>query len=164
MKLFTIGYEGAVIDDFVATLLEAGVQVVLDVREVPISRKKGFSKTALKNALFEAGIDYHHFKQLGDPKPGRLAARAGNYDEFRKIYNEHIASDQSQNALTEAIDIAKAQRACLLCFERDPCTCHRSIVLKEMQKAASFTQQHLGVKEGMANSRNDSYATHASAI
>ena len=55
IHIFTIGYEGATLCDFLATLQLAGVQSVLDVREVAQSRRRGFSKTALAEALKEVG-------------------------------------------------------------------------------------------------------------
>lgn len=136
--LYTIGYEGTDIDRFVATLKAAGVERVADVRAVPISRKKGFSKTALGSRLAAEGIGYLHFASLGDPKPGRDAARAGQYSRFRAIYSQHLESDDAQASLKELVDMAGEKPTCLLCFERDPVTCHRSMVAQAMGKASSF--------------------------
>ena len=77
MRIFTIGYEGATMDDFLSALKQAGVERVIDVRALPLSRRPGFSKTPLQNALAEAGIEYVHLKALGTPAEGRNAARAG---------------------------------------------------------------------------------------
>lgn len=126
--VYTIGYEGTDIDRLVATLKAIGVTVLADVRAVALSRKKGFSKTALKNRLAKDGIAYLHFVDLGDPKPGREAARAGQYDEFRRIYSKHLRTTRAQNALSDLAVVAKDHVTCLLCFERDPTVCHRSIV------------------------------------
>jgi uncharacterized protein (DUF488 family) len=132
--VYTIGYEGTDIERFVQTLKAVGVQVLADVRAVALSRKKGFSKTALRNRLAEEGIEYVHYNMLGDPKPGREAARAGQYDEFRKIYSKHLATVEAQLALKE-LEIAVEDKAtCLLCFERDPNVCHRSIVTQALRK------------------------------
>src|SRR3954453_21108705 len=76
--LTTIGYEAAELDDFVATLLAAGITRLIDVRELPISRRRGFAKRALSEALADAGIVYVHLRGLGDPKEGREAARVGD--------------------------------------------------------------------------------------
>jgi uncharacterized protein (DUF488 family) len=131
--VYTIGYEGTDIERFVQTLKAVGVQVLADVRAVALSRKKGFSKTALLNRLAEEGIDYVHFNALGDPKPGREAARAGKYDLFRKIYGNHLASKDAQNALKELEIAVQGKPTCLLCFERDPNVCHRSIVTQALK-------------------------------
>src|SRR3546814_15143370 len=87
--LYTIGYEGSDIAHFLLTLQQCGIKRVIDVREVPLSRKRGFSKTALAAKLVESGIDYSHFKALGDPKPGRDAMRRGDFSAFVDIYSEH---------------------------------------------------------------------------
>ncbi|MBS0231857.1 MAG: DUF488 domain-containing protein [Proteobacteria bacterium] len=84
--LYTIGYEGAVIEAFVLTLLDAGVDTLIDVRDLPLSRKKGYSNAILKETLGVNGIDYVHLRGLGDPKPGREAARAGNMRLFKSIF------------------------------------------------------------------------------
>ena len=74
--VYTLGYEGTDIDKVVATLQAVGVKVLADVRAVALSRKKGFSKNALRTRLEAEGIAYVHLVELGDPKPGREAARA----------------------------------------------------------------------------------------
>ena len=76
-ELFTIGYEGTTVGEFLSALQNAGVERVIDIRAVPNSRRPGFSKTPLRNALAEAGIDYVHLRALGTPADGRAAARAG---------------------------------------------------------------------------------------
>lgn len=130
--LYTIGYEGTDIERFVATLKAVGVTTLADVRAVAISRKKGFSKTALQARLEGEGIKYEHLVELGDPKPGREAARAGRIDAFRKIYSCHLARVESEAALQSLAGLVSAQPTCILCFERDPATCHRSIVANQL--------------------------------
>ena len=76
MHIFTIGYEATTMAEFLAALNEAGVERVIDVRALPLSRRPGFSKSPLRAALAEAGIDYVHLKALGTPADGRSAARA----------------------------------------------------------------------------------------
>lgn len=132
--VYTMGYEGTDIEKFVQTLKIIGVEVLADVRAVALSRKKGFSKTALRERLAKEGIAYLHFVNLGDPKPGREAARARQYDKFRKIYGKHLATDLAQSALTELRMTVLESTTCLLCFERDPNVCHRSIVTQELAK------------------------------
>ncbi|PHR19308.1 MAG: hypothetical protein COA37_17925 [Hoeflea sp.] len=138
--LYTIGYEGTDISRFITTLQAAGVKRVADVRAVAVSRKKGFSKRKLAERLAENGIEYVHFVDLGDPKPGREAARAGRYEEFRDIYCNHLESPEAQESLGKLRAIVSEKATCLLCFERDPKTCHRSIVAAEVieQEASIF--------------------------
>src|SRR5215207_9030672 len=91
-KLFTIGYEGAALNDFVRTLKMAKIDILLDVRELPMSRRKGFSKTALGGALTEAGISYRHEKELGSPKTIRHQLREdGNYPRFFRDFGQHLS-------------------------------------------------------------------------
>jgi uncharacterized protein (DUF488 family) len=136
--IYTVGYEGTDIERFVATLKTVGVHCLADVRAVPISRKKGFSKKKLAARLEEEGIQYLHFKSLGDPKPGRDAARAGQHDLFRAIYGAHLDSDNAQASLRELTVVAGEMSTCLLCFERNPATCHRSVVAEEMSRFGGF--------------------------
>jgi uncharacterized protein (DUF488 family) len=75
MKIFTIGYEGATVGEFLSAMKKAGVERVIDIRALPLSRRPGFSKTPLRTALEEEGIEYVHLKALGTPSEGRTAAR-----------------------------------------------------------------------------------------
>jgi uncharacterized protein (DUF488 family) len=126
--VYTIGYEGSDIDQFVRTLIAAGVELLADVRAVPLSRKRGFSKTALAERLSREGIRYVHFKALGDPKPGREAARAGRMAEFRSVYSRHLRTTEAVAAMDELARATDRATTCLMCFERDPSVCHRSMV------------------------------------
>lgn len=132
---YTIGYEGTDIERFVATLKAVGIKCLADVRAVAVSRKKGFSKRALSARLAAEGIEYLHLVELGDPKSGREAARAGLYQKFRAIYDSHLDCDDAQSSLEELLALAGGRPTCLLCFERDPEFCHRSILAKAMSKA-----------------------------
>ena len=133
MRLATIGYENATLDDVIGRLKGAGVEIVVDVRAVASSRRAGFSKTLLAASLGAAGIDYRHLRGLGTPKPGRQAARAGHVAEMHRIYNAHLEEPEAQLELAEACDIARAQAAALLCYEADVGHCHRAIVADLIQ-------------------------------
>ncbi len=137
--VFTVGYEGTDINRFVQTLKAVGIERLADVRAVAVSRKAGFSKTKLSARLAEEGIEYSHFIALGDPKPGREAARAGEYDLFRAIYCAHIGTSAAQDSLRELVDYVQSAPTCLLCFERDPETCHRTMVAQEVTEETGFT-------------------------
>ena len=75
-RIFTIGYEATTMAEFLAALTEAGVERVIDVRALPLSRRPGFSKTPLRAALAEVGIDYVHLRALGTPAEGRSGRSA----------------------------------------------------------------------------------------
>ncbi len=147
--LHTIGYEGSSINDFLATLEAVGIGLLIDVRDVPISRKPGFSKTALSSGLETCDIEYLHLKGLGDPKPGRIAAREGRYDDFRQIFGTHMKSSAAQTDMRRGLDAASEKLACLLCFERDHTHCHRCIVAEELAHRGGFRLVHLGVQSGL---------------
>ena len=141
--LFTIGYEGGSLPALLAALSDAGVALVLDVRAVPISRKKGFSKNQLAAHLGEAGIAYRHLGGLGTPKAGREAARGGDHQTFEEIFRAHMEEPDALLDLSEAMTLAAATPACLLCFERDPESCHRLIVADRMAAEAGLEIVHL---------------------
>ncbi len=144
--LATIGYERAAMADFLAALAAAGVRVLVDVRAVAASRRKGFSRTALAASLAAACIDYVHLQALGNPKAGRDAARAGDIDTYLKIYTLHLQSEAAQAALEEAAEIAAAGGACLMCYERDAAGCHRAIVAAELCKRREFEVVNLTIE------------------
>ncbi len=148
--LATIGYEGSSLDDFIATLHMANIRTLIDVRELPISRRPGFAKSALSTALAEAGVSYIHLKGLGDPKKGRDAARAHDLQTFLRIFRQHLKTAQAQDDLAEAASLSASGDACLMCYERDPKTCHRTLVAERIADIISIRIQHLGVKNGLA--------------
>ncbi len=124
----TIGYERATLADVIARLKAAGVELLIDVRAIAASRRPGFSKRLLAGGLAEAGIGYLHLQPLGTPKPGRDAVRRGDVETMRRIFQAHVQGDRSVAALAEAAEAARANRVCLLCFEREPARCHRALV------------------------------------
>src|SRR3954447_15665830 len=105
--LFTIGYEGRELDEFLAALANAKVDRLIDIRELPLSRRRGFSKTPLRTALEGAGIEYVHMRSAGNP--------------FRKDpdgvakYREHMPPQ----AVDDVAEAARGHRAALLCYEAD---------------------------------------------
>lgn len=148
--LATIGYEGAAVEDLIATLATVGVEVLIDVRDIAASRRKGFSKTALSAALESAGIDYQHLRGLGDPRDGRIAAREGRRKDFLNIFNAHLSTPNAKADMKRAGAFANNQFACLLCYERDPKECHRTIVADLLRDNLGFKVRHLGVRDGIA--------------
>jgi len=141
----TIGYEGAAVDVFLRTLKKARVELVLDIRAVAASRKKGFSKNQLAAHLANAGIAYRHLRGLGTPKRGRDAAHAGDIDTFESVFLAHMEEPEAQFDLAEAVALAKARQICLLCLESDPNHCHRLIVAKRMASVTGQALDHLFV-------------------
>jgi uncharacterized protein (DUF488 family) len=134
MRIFTIGYEGATHAELVDALKAAAVERVIDVRAVPLSRKPGFSKNALAAGLREAGIDYVHLKALGTPPEGREAARKGKHDVLERVYSAQLETPEAAVQATQMIELAREKPSALLCFERDPAMCHRTL-LREREMA-----------------------------
>ena len=128
MKLFTIGYEATTMGEFLDALTTVGVERVIDVRAVPNSRRPGFSKTPLRNALAEVGIDYEHLRALGTPSDGRTAARAGRHEDLKRIYAAQLDLPEAIVAAGQMRDLAAEKPSALLCYERDPAGCHRTLL------------------------------------
>ncbi len=141
----TIGYEAAGFEAFLATLREAGVERVIDVRDLPLSRRAGFSKRVLAASLAAAGIDYVHLKSLGTPKEGRLAARRGDSALFWSIVERRMRTPEAELALQQAAALAAERASALLCLEADPAKCHRRWVADAMAAQFGFAVAHLRV-------------------
>ena len=136
MRIFTIGYEGATMAEFLGALQAAGVERVIDVRAVANSRRPGFSKTPLKNALAEVGVDYVHLRALGTPAAGREAARAGRKADLERIYAGQLELPEAIAQSAQMIELAGEKPSALLCYERDPAGCHRSTLLSAVTPGA----------------------------
>jgi uncharacterized protein (DUF488 family) len=136
--LATIGYEGKTQEEFLGELAAAGIERVIDVRAVAASRRPGFSKTALGNALRERGIDYLHLRPLGTPAAGREAARKGRIGEMRRIYAEQLETDEAALAMEQALAAASERKSALLCYEAEAPGCHRSMLAERMVARREF--------------------------
>lgn len=143
MRLATIGYEQSTLPEVIDRLKKAGVEIVVDVRAVAASRRPGFSKTLLAGSLAAHGIDYVHLRQLGTPKAGREAARAGRIAEMRSIFERHLQTLEAQLELARAAAIVKDRRAALLCYEANAAGCHRSIVAERVCSSLGCEIQNL---------------------
>jgi uncharacterized protein (DUF488 family) len=137
MQIYTIGYEATTMSDFLAALGAAKVARVIDVRALPLSRRPGFSKSSLAASLKEAGIDYVHLKSLGTPKRGRDAAKKGDVATLEAVYAEQLALPEAQAQAAIMMGLAAVMPSALLCFERDPCHCHRTLLLDAVGEGAT---------------------------
>ena len=138
MRIFTIGYEGATMDEFLAALKAAGVERVIDVRALPLSRRPGFSKSPLRAALEEEGMEYVHLKALGTPAEGRSAARAGRHEDMKRIYAGQLELPEAIVQSAQMLALAAEKPSALLCFERDPAHCHRTLLLNAVGQDAEI--------------------------
>ncbi|MDT0508120.1 DUF488 domain-containing protein [Novosphingobium sp. MMS21-SN21R] len=126
--IWTIGYEQATVAGVMASLRSAGVEVLADVRALPLSRRPGFSKTALAANAREAGIDYVHFKALGTPAEGRAAARRNDHATLERIYAGQLELPEAIASGARLADLATERRVALLCYEREAHGCHRTLL------------------------------------
>lgn len=143
-KLYTIGYTGFSLPEFIGTLSEYNIECVIDTRQLPISRKKGFAKSALQEHLNNAGIEYKHFRLLGSPSVIRHELReTGDYDYFFAQVHQHITSFDAMQQLHEAIGIARRQTSCLMCCCADWTHCHRKCLIEIIAATTHFSFCHL---------------------
>lgn len=142
MKLFTVGYEGLGIDEFMSLLAENDIETIVDVREMPLSRKPGFSKKSLESALNLSGREYVHMVALGCPKQVRDKYREdGDWKRYTVGFLKHLALQD--DAVGELAALAATSNCALLCFEADHNFCHRSMVADAVKKVAKAKVQHL---------------------
>jgi uncharacterized protein (DUF488 family) len=134
-SLFTVGYEQAKPAAVLGELKRVKIELLIDTRAVAASRRPGFSKRQLAAALDEEGIAYAHLQKLGTPAEGRTAARSGDTDALWRIYDRHIKGADAQNELRELVALIKSgKRIALLCYCRDPKTCHRSRIVANVKR------------------------------
>ena len=128
-----MGYEGREIDEFIDRLKLYHISRLIDVREMPLSRKKGFSKSALGERLAREKIEYVHIKVLGCPTPIRNKVKTdGDYDWFFKAYTKYLSDNMEVVAgLREYIS---SGNVCLMCYERSHEQCHRSVVANKIKE------------------------------
>ena len=135
MKIFTLGYQGSSLETYVAALADAGIDIVVDVRETPWSYKPGFSKTPLSAYLGNAGIRYVHVKSAGNPSKNRKTAK--DAEECLTRYRDHLTQHpECLDELSALLLKARKQKqtVCFTCFERHASECHRSVIMEELAK------------------------------
>ena len=130
--IFTIGYERATLAQVTTALTVAGVELLIDVRAVAASRRAGCSKTILAASLRDVGVEFRPRRDLGTPKAGRDAARAGRCEEMRTIFSGHLEEPACVQAFMHLQAIAAEKRVCLLCYEADPGCCHRQVLTNRL--------------------------------
>ena len=129
--IFTVGYSKKDLTGFISQLEEHSIDILVDVREYPLSRKKGFSKTSLSESLKNSDIEYRHFKELGSPKDLRHKyIEDGDFEYFKSNFKKsYIGRKDTLRLLT---DLASNKTLCLMCCEADWSGCHRSILAEEL--------------------------------
>ena len=142
INVWTIGYEGRLLDDLVRELDARRITQLIDVREIARSHKPGFSKGALQRRLETAGVGYHHLPALGSPSSIRHKFRdGGSLDDFFDEYHAYLRS--VPEAYGQLREMVSSKPSVLMCFERDHRTCHR-LVLAQKLTADGFLIEHIG--------------------
>jgi uncharacterized protein (DUF488 family) len=145
MTIFTIGYEGLDIDAFMSLLIKHGIETVVDIRELPLSRKPGFSKKALSSVLNLSGFEYVHMASLGCPRPVRDQYRNnGSWKIYTEGFLKHLATQGA--AVSELSELAASSNCTLLCYEADFNFCHRSMVANAVRNYSGVHIQHIKAK------------------
>lgn len=139
--LWTIGYEGETPGSFIAELSRRGIQRLFDVRELPLSRRKGFSKTPLAAELAKAGIEYVHQRDLGAPARIRKPFVAGGaFATFRDGYLQHLRAVRP--ALDHVERDALSARTAIMCVEYSHSQCHRQFIAQAIAERG-FEIRHI---------------------
>lgn len=137
--LVSVGYEGRSVDDLIEVLVASGVDVVVDVRMNPTSRKPGLSKTKLSQALADAGLDYVHLRVLGNPKENRAPFWNGKVALGVRRFRQLLEAPESTAGLDQLTVLARDHRVAVLCFERDHDRCHRQVLTEEVVRRSAST-------------------------
>jgi uncharacterized protein (DUF488 family) len=140
---FTVGYEGRSLEEFVLLLKESGIEQLLDVRFNPISRKPGFSKTAIKSALEVAGIQYVHLRALGIPSQYRAEMKSpSDFTGLFEFYAETLLPAAGSD-VWKAGELVSQAKSALMCFEQEACMCHRHVLARELARTTRMEVHHL---------------------
>ena len=137
--VYSLGYEGLSIDGFLDAVLKAGIQVVIDSRHNPISRKYGFSESTLADKCLDVGIRYHQFSAIGIPS--KIRSQIQDRQALWDFYTEEILAKNSE-VLESIANICKSDPSVLICFERESKDCHRHIIARELSMRTKLPVIH----------------------
>jgi uncharacterized protein (DUF488 family) len=129
MRIYTLGYQGLSVAEYIRLLRASGIGIILDVRENPWSYRPEFVGSTLKGTLTLARIDYAHIRAAGNPATNRRTATSA--EECLERYRLHLSNNRS--CLEELYSFIRYydeqnRPACLTCYESDKDHCHRSVL------------------------------------
>lgn len=142
ITLFTIGYEGASLENYFNRLLRQDIKALVDVRSNPLSRKYGFSKKQLKKTCEKLSIEYYHFPEVGIKSKYRQ--ELNSQEDYDKLFVKYCENDlpTSVDAQKEILKLLiKYKRIALTCFEKNVCQCHRKPLSNAIKKLPEFNYQ-----------------------
>ena len=128
--IYTVGHSTRPLEELIALLREAGVELLVDVRRFPGSRRHPqFGAERLASALAAAGIDYRHEPRLGGRRRPRDSSPndAWRNEQFRG-YADHMASEEFAGALRALTAEARRRPTAVMCAEALPARCHRNLL------------------------------------
>jgi uncharacterized protein (DUF488 family) len=143
--LMTVGYEGIETQTFWDLLATHNVQTLVDVRERPLSRKRGFSKSTLIHSARDLDITYIHLPELGCPSDIRTKYKEErDWNWYTEQFLDYLSYQES--AVAELAERVNLERCCLLCFEADAAFCHRSFVAERVASYGDRKVQILHIR------------------
>lgn len=138
----TIGYEGKDIDTFLNILIQNQINMIIDVRNNPFSMNFCFIKDKLNGYLSKAGIKYKHIPELGIESSKRQNLKTKeDYNELFKTFKETLP--EQKESLNLVGELSKENRIALMCFEKEPEFCHRSVLSNELESRGYEKGVHL---------------------
>lgn len=134
-QLIGVGYEGLTISEYIQVLRDLQVSTLVDVRLNATSRKPGFSKTRLKGYLADAGIQYLHYRELGNPKDNRKGfwddpSTGSHVQSVNYFKNLILCDDYKVSLLKNLKNMSQCENVALLCYEKAPEKCHRTVLIE----------------------------------
>jgi hypothetical protein len=140
--LFTIGYEGISLEEYLVRLLKNDVKVLVDVRNNPLSMKYGFSKSQLVKYCGSLGIQYMHFPEVGIQSDQRQELNSQN--DYDKLFTAYRTGNLTKtiNTQSKILNLLKQhKRIALTCFEANICQCHRKHLAEAIEALPDFEYQ-----------------------
>ena len=138
--LFTIGHSNHTLDKFIGLLKQHNITAIADVRSIPFSRfNPHFNREALEVSLRRANISYVHMgQQLGARRdePECFVGKQANYELVAQLPSFRAGIDR-------LLAGSQHQRIALMCAEKDPITCHRTVLITRAFRHAAITVAHI---------------------
>ncbi|MBE9109989.1 DUF488 domain-containing protein [Nodosilinea sp. LEGE 07298] len=141
--IYTAGYEGKTVDEFLNLLMRSGIRRLVDVRYNPISRRYGFHKSTLHRLCNALDIDYQHLPGLGIP--GSARADLSSTDSYIALFKEYRCGLSNRwDDLQKAMSLLKSEPSVLVCMEANPECCHRTVLAQHLEGMMKLPIKHLG--------------------
>ena len=143
IEVYTSGYEGKSVDRFFDELIHAGIEVVLDVRCNPVSRKYGFARSSMRDIGEKLGIAYHHLPELGIASDERVSL--DDYKSYQRLLNRYESRllPRQPEAIERVIDLLQQAPSVMVCMEKDVECCHRGRLAKHVAAKMQLPIIHL---------------------